>query len=227
MMYNICHTSGGVKSDQSAFGHSVPLVTRRSAFSHIRNIETPWACGPDVGLNTCNEMNEKAACRRYSCLLRPARRPRERKHGATSSSHTYVLLGAGPQSLTPSKVAFETHIRGITTHQNRAFPMKTLDSTSTRSRHKRNHGTSKPAISRVDAGFHKHQLETQVASQHIKTSHPPCRRSIPQALVGDTHAWHHCALAESPVARWIDAIPQAPVRDTRCITEQQNQPFPL
>ena len=85
-----------------------------------------------------------------------------------------------------------------------------------RSRHQSYHGTSKPAIPHVDAGFRKHQLESQVAlqSQHIKSSHSPCRRSIPQALVRDTHTWHHCVLPEYPLACLMDAIPQAPVRDT-------------
>ena len=57
---------------------------------------------------------------------------------------------------------------------------------------------------------------SQVASQsqHIKSSHSPCRRSIPQALIRDTHTWHHCVLPEYPLACLIDAIPQAPVRDT-------------
>ena len=57
-----------------------------------------------------------------------------------------------------------------------------------------------------------HQVASQ--SQHIRRSHSPCRRSIPQALVGDTHTWHHCDLKEFPLACWIDAIPQAPFRDT-------------
>ena len=112
------------------------------------------------------------------------------------------------------------------------------------SRHKSYHGTSEPAITHVDAGFRRHQLEMQVASQsqHIKSSHSPCRRSIPQALVRDTHThtrthththprthartharththtrtrartWHYCVLPESPLACWIDPIPQAPCR---------------
>ena len=87
---------------------------------------------------------------------------------------------------------------------------------ASRSRHQSYHGTSKPAIPNANAGFRKHQLETQVASQsqHINSSHSPCRRSIPQALVRDTHTWHHCVLPEDPLACLMDAIPQARVRDT-------------
>ena len=42
----------------------------------------------------------------------------------------------------------------------------------------------------------QHPLETRVAARHSKTSHSPCRCSIPQALVRDTHTWHHCVLAD-------------------------------
>ena len=84
----------------------------------------------------------------------------------------------------------------------------------------------------------QHLLETQVAARHIKTSRSPCRRSIPQALVRDTHTWHHCVLAdpllhdgsmrfdkhpfETQVVSWHiktshspsrRSIPQAPTRD--------------
>ena len=89
------------------------------------------------------------------------------------------------------KHPFTTDIRGITTHQNRPCPMKTLDSTSTRSRRKWHHGSSTPAIPHVNAGFRKHQLDTQVATQHINTSHSACRRSIPQEPAGDTHPRDH------------------------------------
>ena len=49
----------------------------------------------------------------------------------------------------------------------------------------------KTAILYVKTRFRKHQLETQVASLHIKTNHSPCKRSIPQAPVRDMHLRHH------------------------------------
>ena len=86
--------------------------------------------------------------------------------------------------------------------------------------------------------FEKHPFETQVVSWHIKTSRSPYRRSILQALVRDTHTWHHCVLAdpllhdgsmrfdkhpfETQVVSWHiktshcpsgRSIPQAPTRD--------------
>ena len=69
------------------------------------------------------------------------------------------------------KHPFEAHIRSInTTHRNRAFPMKTLGSTSTRSSHKWYHGTSKPAIPHVDAQLHNHSFETHTYVASLRCS---------------------------------------------------------
>ena len=79
------------------------------------------------------------------------------------------------------KRSLETHIRGIIAFYGNSL----LHAGSMRfhkhpfETHQSHHDTSKPVIPHADAGFRKDQLETQVASTHIKSSHSPCRRSIP------------------------------------------------
>ena len=147
--------------------HRDPMCTWPGCgFQHIQRNEGMWSCSCRAAVNTyivsacvfCGDLRVLAC----GLVLRPMRRPHE--HRATSSYHTCILvLVLALSRLMPSKVAFETHIRGITTYQNPSFPMKALDSTSTRSRHKWYwyQGTKKPAIPHV-AGFRKDQLETQV-----------------------------------------------------------------
>ena len=50
----------------------------------------------------------------------------------------------------------------------------------------------------------QHPLETQVAARHIKTSHSPCRRSIPQAPTRDEHQWQHTT--SKPAIPHLDSI---------------------
>ena len=84
-----------------------------------------------------------------------------------------------------------------------------------------------PGTSHEDTRFHKHPLETQVVSRHIKishspmstldfastnsrrsvpqapvrvkSSHSPCRRSIPLAPAPDAHQWHQSTSILPPV----------------------------
>ena len=81
-----------------------------------------------------------------------------------------LVLGAGQVEKKPSKR--DSHPENHRA-SNPELPMKTLDSTSTRSRHKWYHGTSKSAIPpcrrwisqapTLDAQFHKHPLESNPA----------------------------------------------------------------
>ena len=193
--------------------HSCLFGSHITSIHHISNIETPCPHGPDVGFNTYNEMRAcgagsscRAAVNTYivsACVfcsdlrvltcglvLRPMRRPHE--HRATSSYRTCILvLVLALSRLMPSKVEFETHIRGITTYQNPSFPMKALDSTSTRSKHKWYwyQGTkNQPFPMSLDFARtnSKHTWHYDI-SKRIKTSHYLCRPSIPQVRSRHTY----------------------------------------
>ena len=108
-----------------------------------------------------------------------------RRFPAHSSHRRQLRISSAARRL------FGTRIRGVTTHQNQAVPMETLDSTSTRSRHKW-YTCQSPCRCWIS------QAPTRDTSgiTTYQTSHSPCRRSIPQAPGGDTHTWHHCVVAE-------------------------------
>ena len=95
------------------------------------------------------------------------------------------------------KPPLETHVTGSTPHQNQPFPIWTLDSTSAHSR------------------------RTSVAAHHIKTSHSPSRRSIPQAPTRDEHQWQHTT--SKPAIPHLDARFHKPL-DTHI---SGSQPFPI
>ena len=70
----VIYTRSGVKSRQGALRHNTkvtpdPRLVASPALSHIRNVETPCGCRPEVGFNTCSETSELSASRRYSCLF--------------------------------------------------------------------------------------------------------------------------------------------------------------
>ena len=111
------------------------------------------------------------------------------------------------------KHPFETYIRVLTIHHHR---------------YKSRHIATSPSPSTVDARFDEHPLETHIKGKahHIKTSHSPSRRSMPQAPSGDARQSQQTT--SKPAIPHLDARFHKHPLETNVSgsTPHQNQPFP-